>query len=130
MLHLNRTKYVDLLCMKQKNYIALLLTGLFLMNLMAAHIGGLTHIFSEENVVIFNPFCLKSNFISLGDDAEITNSATEAPIAIPAICNLELDIKKPSFTILFAEDNFKTYVFNDKFQSNLFSVRYYLPPQV
>lgn len=115
--------------MNQKNFIALLLTGLFLMNLMAVHIGGLTQIFSEEKVAIFNPFCLKSNFINFGEDAEITTSAPQASIAIPAICSLHFDFKKPSFTILFAEDNFKTYVFSDKFQSNLFSVRYYLPPQ-
>ena len=100
------------------------------MNLTLVHLGGLAQIFSEEKVAVFNPFCLKSNFVNFGGDAEVTTLTSQASISVPVICNLHFDFNQPSFTILFAEDNFKTYLFSDKFQSNLFSARFYIPPRV
>ena len=86
------------------------------MNLTLVHLGGLAQIFSEEKVAVFNP--------------EVTTLTSQASISVPVICNLHFDFNQPSFTILFAEDNFKTYLFSDKFQSNLFSARFYIPPRV
>lgn len=117
--------------MKQKSFIALILTGLFLMNLTAVHIGGLLQLASNEEMSISNPFCLKSGFIKFGTASNLLdNTSSNQSLEIPAICNSVFDFKKASFSILFAEDNFKTYVFNDKIYSDLFSERFYIPPRV
>ena len=118
--------------MTQKSFIALVLTGLFLMNLTVTHLGGVIQLASGEEIARSSSFCPKSVSVKAGDEASMLASATTNPsLEIPVFCNSYFDFKVESFSIpLIVEDYFKTYVFNDDLYSHVFSERYYLPPRV
>ena len=116
--------------MKQKNLIAFLLTGLFLMNLFVLHSGGLMGLLSGEKVTVVNPFCKKSKFSNKNGDSATIDYSEAQSIEIPAVCTTVIDFKNPVFSVIPVEDNFKIYVFNERPYSKLFSERYYIPPRV
>ena len=116
--------------MKQKNHIAFLLTGLFLMNLFVLHSGGLIGLLSGEKIAVVNPFCKKSKFVKTSGDSAMIDYSVAQSLEIPAVCTTVIDFKNPSFSVVLAEDNFKNYIFNERPYSKLFSERYYIPPRV
>ena len=99
------------------------------MNLTLAHLGGLAQIFSEDSLAISNPFCQKLGILNLGEDSQLSDDTSRGDF-VSSSANGTFDFKKPSFSILFAEDNFEIYVFNDNLQSDLFAARFYIPPRV
>ncbi len=116
--------------MKQKNLIAFLLTGLFLVNLFVANSGNLLGLLSGEKIAVVNPFCKKLKTSNTGGDTTLIEYQLAQALEIPVICTTVIDFKNPSFTLILAEDNFKNYIFNDELYSELFSKRFYIPPRV
>lgn len=118
--------------MTQKSFIALVLTGLFLINLTVIHLGGLVQLVSGEEVVITSSYCTKSSSVKTGGETEmIIGTTTNPSIEIPGICNSYFDVKDESFSVShMVEDNYRTYTFNDELYSDLFSLQLYIPPRV
>jgi len=116
--------------MKQKNLLAFLLTGLFLINLFAIPSIGILGLLSGEKMSVVNPFCKKLNHPSNSTETDMIDYAVAQTIGIPAICTTAFDFKNPTFTIHFSEDNFKEYIFKDSLHSHLFSDSFYIPPRV
>ncbi|WP_310992203.1 hypothetical protein [Aequorivita marina] len=100
------------------------------MNLLAFQSNGLLQVFSGNKVSIVNPFCEKSNTASnTGDEISIDLSSFHS-LEIPVICTTVFDFKTTAFSMVFAEDNFKEYVFSNALHLNLFSEPLLLPPRV
>lgn len=116
--------------MKQKNLIAFLLMGLFLMNLFAFHSNGLLGLLSGEKITLVNPFCKKLNPSKTNRDSATIDFSTVQSMEIPAVCTTVIDFKNPSFSVIRAEDNFKIHIYNNVLHSKLISERYYIPPRV
>lgn len=116
--------------MKQKNLIAFVLTGLFLVNLFVANSGNLLGLLSGEKITVVNPFCKKSKTSNTDGTATLIEYASVQALEIPVICTTAIDFKNASFSLILAEDNFKNYIFNDELYSELFSKRFYIPPRV
>lgn len=116
--------------MNLRNLIAFFLAGLFLMNLLAFHSGGLLQVFSGKEISIVHPFCEKSKSSSNSDNTLAMDHTTISSLEIPVICTTVFDFDAASFSFVFAEDNFKEYVFSDTLHLNLFSEPLYLPPKV
>jgi len=116
--------------MKQKNLIAFLLTGLFLVNLFVAHSGNLLGLLSGEKITVVNPFCKKLKASNTNGDSATIDYASIQALQIPVICTTAIDLMNPSFSLILAEDNFKNYIFNDELYSELFSKQFYIPPRV
>ncbi|MGO3183549.1 MAG: hypothetical protein ACTIJ9_12040 [Aequorivita sp.] len=116
--------------MNVKNLTAFFLAGLFLMNLLAFHSGGLLQVLTGKEVSIVHPFCEKSNSSSNSDDTLKMDHSALSSLEIPVICTTVFDFKTASFSFVLAEDNFKDYVFSDTLHLNLFSEPLYLPPRV
>lgn len=116
--------------MNAKSLIVFFLTGLFLMNLMAAQSGALLQVLTGKEVTVVHPFCKKSKSNSTsGDSVKFDNSAANS-FEIQAICTTVFDFKITSFSFTSAEDNFKDYVFSEILHSNLFAKRLDIPPRV
>lgn len=118
--------------MKQKNVIALVLTGLFLIHLTVTHLGGLIQLVSKEEIARYSLFCPKSSAIkAAGEASMLVSTAANPSIEIPVFCNSYFDFKVEAFSTLFVEENHLiSYIYNDEFYSDLFSVRHYIPPRI
>lgn len=116
--------------MNAKNLTAFFLVGLFLMNLVTFHSGGLLQVVSGKKVSVVYPFCEKSKGISNSDETLTLDHSTVNSLEIPVICTSVFDFKTTSFSFVLVEDNFKDYVFSDTLHLNLFSEPLYLPPRV
>lgn len=116
--------------MNSKNLIVFFLTGLFVMNLMAAQSGALLQVLTGKEVTVVHPFCKKSKSNSkTGDSIKIDNTAVDS-FQIQAICNIVFDFKTAYFSFIHAEENFKNYAFTEILHSNLFAERLEIPPRV
>lgn len=116
--------------MKSKNLIVFFLTGLFMMNLMAAQSGALLQVLSGKEVRVVHPFCKKSKSNSKSSGSiKIDNTAVDS-FQIQAICTSVFDIKTAFFSFIAAEDNFKNYAFTEILHSNLFAESFDIPPRV
>ena len=130
MLHSDDTKSLSLPVMNAKNLTAFFLTGLFLMNLLAFQSNGLLQVLTGKEVTVVHPFCKKSKSTSTSDDTLSMDLSSLSSLEIPVICTTVFDFKTTSFSFVFAEDNFKDYVFADALHLNLFSEPFLLPPRV
>lgn len=116
--------------MNSKNLIVFFLTGLFVMNLMAAQSGALLQVLTGKEVTVVHPFCKKSKSNSKTGDALKIDSTSVNSAQIQAICSTVFDIKTASFSFISVEDNYKVYTFSEILHSNLFAERLEIPPRV
>jgi len=116
--------------MKQKRNIAVMLAGLFLMNLFAVHTLSALSLMSGEDISLVNPFCKKSNAANTENDFEFSTFAIDQTVEITAVCTTVFDFKSPTLIFFSVEDNFKEYTFSDSLHLNIFLDRHLLPPRV
>lgn len=117
--------------MKQKQNIAVMLAGIFLMNLFAVHtLGAMSLVSNVDNFSIIKPFCVKSNAAHTTNDFEFTDFEIDQTVAITAVCTTVFNFKSPALAFFSVEDNFKEYNFSDSLHLNIFLDRHLLPPRV
>jgi|SRR5690554_314239 len=116
--------------MRQKRNIALMLAGLFLMNLFAVHTLSAWSFISGEDISLVIPFCKKSNAANSENDFEFSSVAIDQTVEITAVCTTVFDFKSPALTFFFVSDNFKECNFSDSLHLNVFLDQHLLPPQV
>ena len=116
--------------MNVKNLIAFLLTGLFLINLLAFQSNGLLKVLTGKEVTVVHPFCKKLKSGPTSGDTFLMDMSSISSLEIPVICTTVFDFKTTSFSFILVQDNFKHYVFSDALHLDLFSEPLLLPPRV
>jgi|SRR5690554_604514 len=115
--------------MKQKRNIAMMLAGLFLMNIFSVHTLQALSFMSGEDISLVNPFCKKSNAANTENDLEFSTFAIDQIVEITAVCTTVFDFKSPALALFSVKDNFKEYTFSDSLHLNIFLDRHLLPPR-
>lgn len=113
-----------------KNLTVFFLAGLFLINLLAFQSNGLLQVLTGKEVTVVHPFCKKTKNLFTAKDTFTMDHSSIHSLEIPVICSSVFDLKTTSFSFVFAEDNFKNYVFSDALHLNLSSEPLLLPPRV
>lgn len=130
MLHSSSTNSLCLRVMKSKNLTAFFLAGLFLINLLAFQSNGLLQVLTGKEVTVVHPFCKKAKSLFTAEDSFTVDHSSVHSLEIPVICSSVFDLKTTSFSFVFAEDNFKEYVFSNTLHLNLISEPLFFPPRV
>lgn len=116
--------------MNLRNLTAFFLASLFLLNLLAFQSNGLLQVLTGKEVTVVHPFCKKAKNSFPADDSFTIDHSSVNSLEIAIICTPIIDLKTTTYSLIFAENNFKEYGFSDNLHLNHFSEPFLFPPRV
>lgn len=116
--------------MQLQKTIAIIFTGLFLLNLSLSHSGSLLKVLMGKEVTVVHPFCKNAKNKTTETSAFKVDKSVSNSFEISAICTTVFNFNTTNFTFIAATDNFKEYLFKDSLLINLFADQFYIPPRV
>ena len=99
------------------------------MSLATTSLSGFAQLFSD-NITFLKPYCKNLNTSNLAAESNIIDYENAKSVEITLICTSFIEFNNPQFSIVYNENNYKVYSFNDLIQLKLLDERNYLPPRL